>query len=261
MAENKSYFADSEAYELSIGRWSRLVGEIFLDWLALPAGLRWLDVGCGTGSFTELVLDRNAPSSISAIDPSEGQIAYARERPQASRVDYRQGDAMSLPYGGDEFDVAVMALVVQYVPDPPKAMSEIYRVVKQGGTVAAYVWDVSAGGHPQQPMNEALKLMGAEQRLPPSGHLRSIDALTDLFGTSGLEDIDSRTIQIQLDFKTFDEYWASQSGAVLTRITEKLTDADIERLKSSVRERLVTNQGNQISYMAGANAVRGIVRK
>ncbi|MFT5511277.1 MAG: ubiquinone/menaquinone biosynthesis C-methylase UbiE, partial [Hyphomicrobiaceae bacterium] len=68
MSENKSYFPDSQAYELGIGQWSRVAGKIFLDWLGLPPGLGWLDVGCGTGAFTELVIDRNAPGAISGID-------------------------------------------------------------------------------------------------------------------------------------------------------------------------------------------------
>ena len=142
MAE-ENLFADNAAYDRAVGRWSRVAGEVFLDWLGLPDGLSWLDVGCGTGAFTELVLIHNAPSEINGIDPSEGQIAFARQGSLAGRVAYRQGDATSMPYSDDTFDVAIMALVVQYVADPPKAISEIIRVVRQGGTTAAYVWTVS----------------------------------------------------------------------------------------------------------------------
>ena len=148
MAEQENFFADSQAYERGMGRLSRVAGEAFLDWLSLPSGLKCLDVGCGTGSFTELWLDRNAPSAICAIDPSEGQIALAKRKQWAGHVDLRVGDAMSLPFGDDEFDVAVMALVIQYIPDPMQAMSEITRVVQQRGTVAAYVWPGPEEGHP-----------------------------------------------------------------------------------------------------------------
>ncbi len=78
MAEANSYFTDGEAYELNIGRWSRVAGKIFLDWLSLPNGLRWLDVGCGTGAFTEIILNRSEPSAINAVDPSADQIDYAK---------------------------------------------------------------------------------------------------------------------------------------------------------------------------------------
>jgi ubiquinone/menaquinone biosynthesis C-methylase UbiE len=121
MAEAPSFFTDGQAYERLMGRWSRAVGEVFLDWLALPKGLTWLDVGCGTGTFTELVVDRCAPSSMSAIDPSEGQINYARSGPAASQVAFRTGDAQSLPFVDCAFDVAAMALVINFVPDGAKA--------------------------------------------------------------------------------------------------------------------------------------------
>ena len=116
MAET-SFFTDGEAYERMMARWSRAAGEVFLDWLALPPGLRCLDVGCGTGAFTELLLDRQAASEVSAIDPAEDQLAYARNRPLAKPVNFRLGDAQSLPFADRTFDVATMALVITFVPD------------------------------------------------------------------------------------------------------------------------------------------------
>lgn len=121
MTTAENFSSDGEAYEISMGRWSRVAGKEFLDWLSLPSGLRWLDVGCGTGAFTELVRDFSAPSAISGIDPSEDQIAFAKDRAGTSRVDYRVGDALSLPFGDEEFDVAVMALVIGQLLDRSKA--------------------------------------------------------------------------------------------------------------------------------------------
>src|SRR5262245_55980918 len=140
MADRENFFADGQAYDRAMGRLSRIAGERFLEWLSMPASLRWLDVGCGSGSFTELILQRGAPRTISAIDPSEDQIVFAKSKLSAQQIDYCNGDAMSLPYDHGEFDVAVMALVIQYIHDPGQAMSEIARVVRKGGTVAAYVW-------------------------------------------------------------------------------------------------------------------------
>ena len=108
-----SFFTDGQAYERLMGRWSRAAGKAFLDWLSLPKGLDWLDVGCGSGAFTELVLDHCAPSSMSAIDSSEDQIAYACGRPAANRVRFLTGDAQSLPFADRAFDAAAMALVVK----------------------------------------------------------------------------------------------------------------------------------------------------
>lgn len=242
-------------YDLAMGRCSRVAGKKFLDWLSLPDDLQWLDVGCGTGSFTELVLDRNAPSAISAIDPSDGQILFAKGKPGASRVDYRQGDAMSLPFGDDDFDVAVMALVIQYIPVSTKAMSEITRVLRQGGTVAAYVWPGPYEDHPKQPLTDALESIGVSRPRRSGKQTRTVTALTELFDASGLEDIHGKSIQMQLTFKDFDDYWTSQTAAS----NLDMSDAVVARLKGLLRERLPTNENGQISYMARANAVRGRV--
>lgn len=259
MAEANSYFTDGEAYELVIGRWSRVAGEIFLDWLSLPNGLRWLDVGCGNGSFTEIILHRCTPSAISAIDPAEAQIAYAMGRVEASRVDYRLGDALSLPFGDEEFDVAVMALVVSYLSDRAKAIAEMNRVVRPGGTVATYVWDGPDKGHPQQPLLDALKTMGVELSRLPGDQDRPIGALRNLFNASGLGNVTGRSIEIQLAFRDFDEFWTAQTGIANRSVQaiRKMTETDVERLKASLRDRLPTDGDGCITYMARANAVKG----
>jgi ubiquinone/menaquinone biosynthesis C-methylase UbiE len=255
MPDNENLFSNNVAYDCAIGRWSRVVGGKFLDWLEMPAGLHWLDIGCGTGAFAELILEHNAPAAVSGIDPSEGQIAYARQRPLAGRIDYRRGDAMSMPYGDDAFDLAVMALVVQYIPDPAKAMSEIVRVIRPGGTVAAYTWTCSPG----RPMMEAFRSIGVEERRPPSDHLRSLEKLTDLFASAGLVHTADSTIEITVDYDTFNQFWASQATMALTRSPRQFSEAEIEKLKSILQERLETTPHGPVSYTAQANAVRGSV--
>jgi ubiquinone/menaquinone biosynthesis C-methylase UbiE len=135
-------FTDGEAYERMMGRWSRLVGETFLAWLDLPRGLRWLDVGCGNGAFTEEVIGRCAPAIVTAIDPSDQQLAFARTRSGAKMAKFEVGDAQRLPFGDDTFDVATMALVLAFLVEPAKAVAEMARVVRPGGWVATYMWDI-----------------------------------------------------------------------------------------------------------------------
>src|SRR4051794_10616423 len=118
-------FDDGAAYERYMGAWSRLTGETFLHWLAPPPGWRWLDVGCGNGAFTELLVERCAPTSVDGIDPSEPQLAYARTRPASRVANFHLGDAMALPFADDTFDAAVMPLVIFFVPEPAKGVAEM----------------------------------------------------------------------------------------------------------------------------------------
>jgi len=138
MAETQIRFEDGLSYERYMGDWSRRVGAIFIDWLALPQGLKWIDVGCGNGAFTELIVERCAPNEVRGIDPSEAQLDFARERSGARLAKFERGDAMALPFPADTFDVAIMALVIFFVPDPAKGVAEMTRVVRPGGIVAAY---------------------------------------------------------------------------------------------------------------------------
>src|SRR5262245_54081919 len=104
-------FEDGAAYERYMGKWSQLVGATFLDWLAPRTGLRWLDVGCGNGAFTEMAIGRCVPASVDGIDPSEEQLSFARTRAATRAARFHRADAMALPFGGAAFDVAVMPLV------------------------------------------------------------------------------------------------------------------------------------------------------
>jgi SAM-dependent methyltransferase len=112
MVSNRIRFDDGAAYEQYMGKWSQLAGETFLDWLAPKSGLRWLDVGCGNGAFTEMLVERCAPISVQGIDPSEAQLAFARTRPASRVAQFRQGDAAAQPFLDDSFDAAVMPLVI-----------------------------------------------------------------------------------------------------------------------------------------------------
>ena len=136
MSELQLRFDDGAAYERMMGVWTRFAGQIFLDWLAPAPNLKWVDVGCGNGAFTELLLERGAPAEIVGIDPSEGQLAFARRRPAARVAKFRQGDAQALPYSDSSFDAAVMALVIFFVPDPAKGVAEMARVVRPGVRLA-----------------------------------------------------------------------------------------------------------------------------
>jgi len=131
--ETELRFTNGAAYEEFMGPWSRKAGAVFLDWLAMPAGLSWLDIGCGTGLFTEMLLDRTAPAKVTAIDPAPAQVAHARSKPVAGRVEFHVGDSQALPFATDMFDAVSSALVFNFIPDLAKGVSEMKRVTRPGG--------------------------------------------------------------------------------------------------------------------------------
>src|SRR6516165_6345019 len=161
MNEAPNLFADGKAYERLMGRWSRLAGEKFLHWLDAPKNLKWLDVGCGNGAFAELLIARCSPAAVVGVDPSEGQLAYARGRAGTKGAEFRVADAQALPFPDNSFDAATMALVIVFIPDPRMAARELVRVVRPGGVVATYVWDFPHHT-PLTPLGAAMKALGFE---------------------------------------------------------------------------------------------------
>src|SRR5882724_1674521 len=186
MVTEQIRFDDGAAYERYMGKWSQLAGKTFLDWLAPKSGLRWLDVGCGNGAFTEMLVELCAPVSAQGIDPSEGQLAFARTRPASRIAQFRQGDAMALPFPDDTFDAAVMPLVIFFVPDPAKGVAEMARVICPGGTVTACAWDMSGGGFPYEALQAEMRGLGVAVPVPPSPGASRIDAMRDLWTGAGL---------------------------------------------------------------------------
>jgi SAM-dependent methyltransferase len=244
-----------------MGDWSRRVGTIFIDWLALPSGLKWIDVGCGNGAFTELVVEQCAPNEVHGIDPSEAQLDFARKRPAARLAKFGHGDAMALPFPAAKFDVAIMALVIFFVPDPAKGVAEMRRVVRPGGTIAAYAWDILGGGFTMEPLRIELRAMGIKPLDPPSVEASRIDAMSDLWTGAGLEAVETGEITVQRTFSSFEEFWAiTLEGSPSIRPTvAAMAPADVDRFKTGVRARLPCDAKGRITYASRANAVKGRV--
>jgi SAM-dependent methyltransferase len=258
MAEQQIRFEDGAAYERMMGVWSRLAGDIFIDWLAPRPGFWWIDVGCGTGAFSELLVERCAPTEVQGVDPSEAQLAFARKRPAAHLARFRQGDAMALPFADDSFDAAIMALVIFFVPDPAKGVAEMARVLGPGGIVAAYAWDVLGDGHPGGPIQVEMRAMGLTPLLPPSAGASRIETLRELWTGAGLEAIETREITVKRNFVDFDEFWTlNVTSPNIGPIIAALAPGDADRLKAGVRARLPADEAGRIAYAGRANAVKG----
>jgi ubiquinone/menaquinone biosynthesis C-methylase UbiE len=260
MAEPTIRFNDGAVYERTMGIWSRQAGEIFINWLAPAQGLRWVDVGCGSGAFSELLAERCAPAGIEGVDPSDAQLAFARTRPAARIAAFRQGDAMALPFPDDQFDAAVMALVIFFVPDPAKGVAEMARVVRPGGTVAAYAWDILGGGFPFAPLQAEMRARGVMPALPPSVEAARTEAMRALWTGAGLEAIETREITVERSFADFDEYWANTSMTTSARpVLDAMTPGELEALKAGLRKRVDPDGMGRVTRQARANAVKGRV--
>jgi SAM-dependent methyltransferase len=261
MPEPQIRFDDGAGYERMMGKWSRLAGGVFLDWLKPASGLRWIDVGCGNGAFTELLAERCAPAEIQGIDPSEAQLAFARARHSAGIAQFGQGDAMALPFADDSFDAAAMALVIFFVPEPAAGVAEMARVVRPGGLVASYAWDIEAGGFPIEPVLATLRDLGLPVIRPPSFAAARMENLRALWAGAGLEAIDTREISVQRSFADFEDFWTTVLLAASLKATvATMTPEQIGALKEQVRTRLAADHGGPITTSARANAILGRVR-
>ena len=258
MADQTIRFDDGAAYERYMGKWSQLAGETFLDWLTPESGLRWLDVGCGNGAFTEMIVERCAPASVMGLDPSEGQLAFARTRPALRMAQFRQGDAMALPFPDGAFDTAIMPLVIFFVSDPAKGVAEMRRVACPGGTVAAYAWDMCGGGFPYEALQVEMRALGVTVPAAPSPDASRLDVMRDLWTEAGLDAVETRAITVHRTFANFDEYWMTILGwpSIGSKLSA-MAPADNAILKARLCARLPADVSGRITYNARANAVKG----
>jgi SAM-dependent methyltransferase len=262
MSSPPDTWANGAAYEPYVGRWSRLVGREFLAWLAVAPGSRWLDVGCGTGALTQTILETAAPRAVRGIDSSGAHVAFAREQVRDERASFETGDAQELPISSGGWDAAVSGLVLNFVPQPERMAAEMIRVVRPGGTVAAYVWDYAGKMQLMRHFWNAAAALdpGAAQldegRRFPICHP---ERLADLFRGAGLEAVGARPIDIPTDFRDFDDYWqpflggqGPAPGYVVALSAERQA-----ALRERLRAALPTAVDGSIPLVARAWAVRG----
>lgn len=258
----KAIWTSGKNYEAYIGRWSRLVGVRVLDWLDKPEGLRWLDLGCGTGILTRNILNMTAPSEIAGIDSSKGFLGLAREQVKDSRVNFVIADAQSLPFEPVYFDVAVSGLVLNFIPNPGLALNELVRVTKPGGSIAAYVWDNAGEMQMQRFFWEAatdVDPKAASQDVARRFKLCQPGPLEELFKKAGLETVAVRAIEIPTVFRDFNDYWEPFLGGQgpAPAYVATLDKTQNERLRERLRQTLPTESDGSIHLTASAWAVRG----
>jgi SAM-dependent methyltransferase len=262
-ADRAGWWGSGNAYEPYVGRWSRPVAREFLAWLAVPSGGRWLDVGCGTGALSETILSVASPDEISGIDPSPEFIAFARDRVKDPRVRFDIGDAQALRADSATFDAAVAGLVLNFVPEPGKAVAEMARVTRPGGTVAAYVWDYAEGMQMMRHFWDAAGALDPEARELDEGRqfpLCNPEPLADLFRRKGLGEVEVRAIEVPTVFRDFDDYWSPFLGGKAPAPAYAMSVSQERRaeLRDRIRANLPTNAEGEHHLTARAWAARGI---
>jgi SAM-dependent methyltransferase len=260
-------WADGDAYESYVGRWSRPVAREFIRWLNLPSNQRWLDVGCGTGALSDTILSIAHPIAVKGIDPSSGFLSVARKNIPDSRFEFAVGSAQSIPEPSSSYDAAVSGLVLNFVPQPLDAVREMTRVVRPGGTVAVYVWDYAEKMELMRTFWDAATALDPAATELDEGKRRfpicNPDSLSDLFTSAGLRDVETCVIQVPTPFRNFNDYWlpflAGQgpAGGYVASLSPERRAALRDRLQTT----LPIQPSGSIDLVAGAWAIRGIVQR
>ena len=259
----KDAWLSGDPYEYYMGRWSSLVAESFTDWLSLPPGLEWLDVGCGSGALSEAVINKHKPEKVTAIDQSEGFIETTQKR-LGNRAKCRVGNAFDLPLEDSSVNVAISGLVLNFLPEPEKALSEMKRVTTSGGSIAVYVWDyagkmdlLNTFWDTAVDLNPKTLKLHEGRRFPESDS----EGLKAIFKRSGFSEIETAPLEIRTDFRDFDDYWEPFLGGQGPAPTYVLSldEPERDKLRHALLERLPIQSDGSISMVARAWAAKSLV--
>jgi SAM-dependent methyltransferase len=257
-------FSLAEAYDLFMGRWSRRLAPLLVQFAGVRDGDDVLDVGAGTGALTASVVAVAPSSRVVGVDQSEPYVAFARAHYRGERVRFEVADAQRLHFADACFDRTLSLLILNFVPDPDKALKEMIRVTRPGGTIAAAVWDYGDGMEMLRAFwDEAIALDPAvaekdERHMP----LCSPGGLSALWRKHELLDVSAEALTIEARFSAFDDYWSPFLGrqGPAGAYVATLSASDCEQLRQKLRKRLLGDgPDHPIVFGARAWAVRGIV--
>jgi SAM-dependent methyltransferase len=267
MANSSTFNAvDGAGYDLLMGRWSRRLATAFLEFAGAADGERVLDVGCGTGSLTFALARRPGLRSICGVDYSAAYIDHAKRLHNDPRIEFRTGDACTLPFPDAAFDRVLALLVLHFVAEPERAVAEMCRVARPGATIAAAVWD-ARGGFVANRMFWDTAVM-----LDPGGNARRARTYTRplsrpgelaaAWRAAGIAEVQDTSLTIRMEFASFDDYWlpyTARDGPVAEYVAT-LDETARARLRAAVRlAYLDGDPDGPRSYAATAWAVRGRV--
>ena len=256
----------ADAYDSYMGRWSRKLAQPFIDFAGLAKDERVIEIGCGTGSLTFELPTRANIAAIEAIDCDAQFVETARGRNKDSRINITQGDACKLQFADGQFDRALSMLVLHFVPDSDRAVSEMRRVVRPGGIAAATVWD-NFGGQPGIRMFwDTLAAIEPQADTRRSAFLiRPTNRWHELarsFAKAGFTDVTETELSVRMEFANFDDYWLPLMAGQGTHAAylQSLPDETSQRVVAAVRNAYLAGQPDgPRSFVSIAWAARGTV--
>jgi SAM-dependent methyltransferase len=254
-----------DPYERYIGRWSRQLAPVFLAWLNCTAGLRWLDVGCGTGALCAAIVNHCSPALVAGVEPSAGFLKTAKHH-LAGQVVLSQGSATEIPLKHSSVDGLVSGLVLNFIPDPHAALLEMARVTRNGGVIGAYVWDYAGKMELIRLFWDAAAELNPDAAAKDEGlrfPLCNPNALQRLFHSAGLTHMDVTAVDVQTIFASFDDYWQPFLGGQgpAPAYVMALEANARQRLRDHIRKRLPVQPDGSISLVGRAWAIRATVAK
>ena len=233
-----SFSVPGDAYDRFMGRWSGPLAHEFVALVAPRPGQRVLDVGCGTGMLTAVLVAQLGSAAVTAVDPSEPFVATTRSR--LPDIDVRRANAEDLPFGDDTFDLALAQLVVQFMDDPVGGLRELARVTRPGGIVAASIWDHAGARGPLSPFWRAVNELYANAEDESKRAGTRAGHLAELFVTAGINDIEQSELTVRLSFADFADWWepftlgVGPAGAYVAGLDESAR----QQLREKCAERL-----------------------
>jgi ubiquinone/menaquinone biosynthesis C-methylase UbiE len=254
---------DAVGYEAYVGHWSRAIAPQFLAWLALPTGLKWLDVACGTGALTAAILERCAPEEVVGLDSSSDYLASARDGCRDSRVRFVAGDATILSFPATSFDVSVSGLALNFIAFD-RALAEQIKVVRPGGTIAAYVWDYAGEYEFARRFWDAALSIDPRAATYDPGRKSTICSeqnLLEALATAGCTEVETRVFDDSGEFPSREAYWHAFDGrqGSTSQYLSLLTDEQRLHLKDSLLSTM--NPEGPVKLKIRALAVKGLRRR
>jgi len=254
-------WSSGAAYEAYVGRWSRAVAGRFVPSLDASGGGGWIDVGCGTGVLTAAVLEHAAPSSVLGLDASTAFVQVARERVVDPRVRFEVGDAADLPVGSSTVDAVVSGLVLNFLPDRLRALTEWHRVLRPGGLLGLYVWDYAGEMQLMRRFWDAAAELDPVAAALDEGRLSAFCSpgpLRELAEAAGFAEVRVDAIDVPTVFRDFDDFWTPFLGGTgpAPAYVAGLAPEARERLRGLLDARLPRDEGGAIPLVARAWAVR-----